>query len=73
MTAMIGCLLKKPELLQDEDTEYRMLDGCIMAGAIDSIANQAIMSDEGIGIKGHQGLINLLHAIVENALRTSSL
>ncbi len=69
ITAMVGCLLKKPEILQDEDTERRMLEACIMAGAVDGIAGQPIMSVDGIGLKGQQGLINLLHAIIENALR----
>jgi len=73
ITAMIGYLLRMPEVLQDEDTEYRMLDGCVMAGAVDSVANQAILGVDGIAIRGQQGLINLLHAIVENALRTSIL
>ena len=66
---MMGCLLKKPEILQDEDTERRMLEACIMAGAVDGIASQPIMGVDGIGLKGQQGLINLLHAIIENALR----
>ena len=61
--------LKKPEILQDEDTERRMLEACIMAGAVDGIAGQAIMGVDGVGLKGQQGMINLLHAIIENALR----
>jgi hypothetical protein len=69
ITAMIGYLLEKPEVLQDEDTEYRMLDSCVMAGAVDSVANQLIINVDGIAIRGQQKLITLLHAFVENGLR----
>lgn len=72
ITAMVGYLLGMPELLQDDDTEYRMLNACVMAGAVDSVANEAAMGADGIGIRGQQGLINLLHAVVENALRGTS-
>jgi len=69
ITAMVGYLLKKPDILQDEDTERRMLEACIMAGAVDGIAGQPIMAVDGIGLKGQLGIVNLLHAIVENGLK----
>jgi hypothetical protein len=72
ITAMIGCLLKKPQILQDEDTERRMLEACIMAGAIDGIGGGNVMSVDGVGLKGQQGVVNLLHAMIENALLGSS-
>ena len=68
VTAMLGCLLKKPNILQDEDTERRMLEACIMAGAVDGIAGRLIVGADGVGLKAQQGLINMLHAIIENAL-----
>lgn len=68
ITAMVGCLLRKPDILQDEDTEQRMLEACIMAGAVDGIAERPIMGVDGVGVKAQQGLINMLHAIIENAL-----
>jgi len=69
ITAMLACLLKQPELLHDEDTEYRMLEASIMAGAVDGILGQVIMSVDTLGIKAQQGLISLLKGIVENALK----
>jgi len=68
ITAMVGCLLKKPDILQDEDTERRMLEACIMAGAIDSPTRRPGMSVDGVELKAQQGLINMLHAIIKNAL-----
>ena len=69
ISAMMGYLLNNPALLQDDDTERRMLEACIMAGAVDGITVQPIMGVDGVGLKGQQGIVNLLHAIVENALR----
>ena len=69
VSTALGYLLKKPDILQDEDTERRMLEASIMAGAVDGIAMWPTMGVDGIGIKGQQGIINLLYAIVENGLR----
>ncbi|MAG15005.1 MAG: hypothetical protein CL874_03910 [Dehalococcoidales bacterium] len=68
ISAMMGYLLKKPEILQNEETEWRMLDASIKAGAIDGIVAQPVMCVDGLGVKAHQGLITLLHTIVKNAL-----
>lgn len=68
ITAMVAYLLQKPGILQDEDTERRMLEACIMAGAIDGTAGRPVMSVDGVNLKAQQGLINLLQAIIENAL-----
>jgi len=68
ITAMVAYLLRKPEILQDDDTERRMLEACIMAGAVDGIAGRPIMGVDGVNVKAQQGLINILHATVENAL-----
>jgi len=69
VSAMLGYLLKKPDILQDDDTERRMLEASIMAGAVDGIAGLPIMGVDGIGLKGQQGIVNLLHAIIENGLK----
>ena len=69
VTAMLGCLLKKPEILQDDDTERRVIEASIMAGAVDGIAGRLIVGVDGCDLKAQQGLVNLLHTIVTNALR----
>ena len=68
ITAMIGYLLDKPQILQDEDTERLMLEACIMAGAYDTEIGELVTAADGVRLKGQQGLVNLLHSIVENGL-----
>ena len=68
ITAMIAFLHKKSEILQDEDTERRMLEACIMAGAVDGALGRPVMSVDGVKVKGQQALITTLHSIIENAL-----
>jgi len=68
ISSMLAYLLKKPDILQDEDTERRMLEACIMAGAVDGVAERPIMSVDGVEVEAQQGLISMLHAIIENAL-----
>ena len=65
---MLGLLLKKPSILQDEDTERRMLEACIMEGSVDGVSGGPLMGVDGVGLKVHQGLINMLHTIIDNAL-----
>jgi hypothetical protein len=48
-----------------------MLEASIMAGAVDGISGQPIMGVDGVGLKGQQGIVNLLHAIIENGLKGS--
>lgn len=69
ISAMLGYLLKKSNILQDDDTERRMLEASIMIGAVDGISGEPIMGVDGVGLKGQQGIVNLLHAIIENGLK----
>ncbi|UCH50648.1 MAG: DUF4392 domain-containing protein [Chloroflexota bacterium] len=68
ISAMVAYLLKKPKILQDEDTERLMLEACVMAGAIDGSEGGPVMSVDGVGVKAQQSLVNMLHTIIENAL-----
>ena len=70
ITAMLGYLLKKPEILQDTYTERRMLEACIMAGATDTdgVIGGPIMSIDSINHRAHEALITMLHTITTNAL-----
>jgi len=45
-----------------------MLEACVMAGAVDGIAGRLVVGADGVGLKAQQGLINMLNAIVANAL-----
>ena len=68
IVAMLGLLLNKPGILQDEDTERRMIEASIMAGAVDGVLGQAIVSVDGINGKTQEAFITMLHTIIENAL-----
>ena len=70
ITAMVGYLLKKPDILQDPDTERRMLESCILAGAVDvdGVMGGPLMSVDGVGYKAHESVVNILSSIVQNAL-----
>lgn len=68
IVAMLGLLLKKPTILQDEDTERRMLEACVMEGSVDGVSGGPLMSVDGVGLKSNQGFLNMLHTIVNNAL-----
>lgn len=69
VSAMLAFLSRKPEALQDDDTERRMLEACVMAGAIDGTFGKPILAVDGVELKGQQAAVNLLGAIVVNALR----
>lgn len=68
ISAMLSFLLKKPDLLQDPDTERRMLEACIMAGGVDGMTLRPIMMVDGTSDKTNQALVTMLHTIIENGL-----
>ncbi len=68
ISAMLGFLMKKPDLLQDVDTERRMLEACIMAGAVDGLTFRPIAVVDGMSSKANQCLVTLLHEIIGNGL-----
>ncbi len=69
ISAMLGALLKRPEILQDADTERRMLDACIMTGAVEGLSEAPIMALDGVDWETCQGVIRILHSIVSRTLR----
>jgi len=68
ISAMLAFLLKEPDLIQDPDTERRMLEASIMAGGIDGNSVSAIMSVDGISGKTQQYLVGILREVVEKGL-----
>jgi hypothetical protein len=69
IAAMMGALLKKPEILHDIDTERRMLEACIMAGAVEGLSEAPIMAEDGVDIETCQGYIRMLHSLVKRTLQ----
>lgn len=70
ISAMLAYMLGRPEVLQDADTERRMLEACVEAGAVDSAFGRPVLAVDGVGLECQQAVVTLLGAIVENALRT---
>jgi len=68
IVAVLGLLLKNPEILQDAEMERRMMEACIMAGSIDGVVGKAVPSVDGIPCATHQAFVTMLHTIVANAL-----
>ena len=69
ISAMLAYLLKKPEILQDAYTEHRMLEACVMAGALDSSYRAPVMGVDGNGYEANEAIVTLLQSIITNALK----
>src|SRR5207249_1098762 len=57
LAAMLGFLTGRLDALQDEDTQWRMLDACVRAGAMDGVYTRQIMSEDSVPVKASQALI----------------
>jgi len=68
ISAMLGYLLNKPDILQDASTERRILEATAMAGSADGCLGASVPSADGIYWENQQGLVRLLRNIVESAL-----
>jgi hypothetical protein len=68
ISAMLAYLLKKPEVLQEADTECRMLEACVMAGGADGMTFRPIPAVDGMSSTANQCIVSLLHEIIGNGL-----
>jgi D-glutamate cyclase len=68
IAAMLGYLLEKPELVQDPDMEYRMLNACIAAGGADGAFTSPVMYVDGTSWQTQQAIVTILRETVANAL-----
>ena len=73
ITAMVAYLLKEKRILQDVYTERRMLEACIMAGAVDGVSGLGIMAVDSVNHEAGEAIITLLHSIIGNALASLTL
>jgi hypothetical protein len=73
ISAMLAFLRGKPEILQDSDTERRMLEACIMTGACDGPTGRPVMLVDAVSHQANEGMIDILHSIIENALVGSNI
>ncbi|HHX26897.1 MAG TPA: DUF4392 domain-containing protein [Firmicutes bacterium] len=68
ISAMLALMLENRRVLQDTETEYRMLDACIRAGAMDGLYTSQVMYVDGTSSAVQAALITILHHIVDNGL-----
>lgn len=66
--AMLAYLLNDLDILHDAQTEYRMIEACVMNGCIDGLYTKPYLSVDGVGVEGNQAIITLLRQIVKNGL-----
>jgi len=68
ISAMLGYVLKKPEILQDPEMEKRMLEAAAMAGSSDGCLGAPVPAADGIYWENQQSLIRILRNIIDSAL-----
>jgi hypothetical protein len=68
ISAMLAFMLENKRVLQDNETEYRMLDACVRAGAMDGLYTSQCMYVDGTSSATQLALITMLGEIVENGL-----
>ncbi len=69
LAAMLALITETPEALQDEATQWRILEANVRAGGMDGAYARQIMGEDGVSAKTSQALITILHQIVYNASR----
>jgi hypothetical protein len=70
---MLAFLLRQEDLLQDAYTERRMLEACVMAGAVDGVRGRGILAVDSVRCEAHEAVVTLLHTIIGNALSNLNL
>jgi hypothetical protein len=69
VSACLAYMLEDTEVLHDAHTEYRMLEACATAGAVDGAYGSQILAVDGIDWQTQQSVITMLHSIVANGLK----
>ena len=64
ITACLAALLGRPELLQSQRTEERMLEYCVQALGVDGSTGLHVLAVDGTPPEVQVGLVNLLRGIV---------
>ena len=65
ISAVLAAILKRPEVLQDDATTFRMHEACVMAGAVDGLFASQVLCDDGVPEPAHKSMVQLLRTIVE--------
>ncbi len=67
LAAMLGFLTGRLDALHDEETQWRILEACVRAGAMDGSYARQVLGEDGVPVKTGQALITMLHRIISNA------
>jgi D-glutamate cyclase len=68
VSAMLGFLLRKPELVQEPEMEFEMLRACAAAGASDGSHISPIMYVDGTSWRVQLALVTMLREMISNAM-----
>lgn len=68
LVAMLSFLLRKPEIMHNEEDEKRMLAECVRAGAADGLYGTRTQMVDGISLRTNQAVVSYLRSIVEIGL-----
>jgi hypothetical protein len=69
ISAMLAYMLEDPSILQDADTERRMVEVMAQAGAVEAMSALSIPEVDGTSLPVQQAVITMMHGVVANALR----
>jgi hypothetical protein len=69
VSACLAYMLEDTAVLHDAHTEYRMLEACATAGAVDGAYGSQILAVDGIDWQTQQSVITMLHSMVANGLK----
>ncbi len=68
VVACMAYMLREPDILHDDQTEYRMLAAAVKAGAVDGVYGTQSPLVDGIACNTQQAFVTMLHSIVGNGL-----
>ncbi len=69
VSAMLAYMLEDPFILQDADTERRMVEVMAQAGAVEATYALSIPWVDGTSLEVQQAVVTMMHGVVANALR----
>jgi hypothetical protein len=72
LAAMLGLLTNRLDALQDEETQWRIIEANVRAGGMDGAYARQILGEDGVSVKTSQALITMLHQIIYNGSRELS-
>ncbi len=70
LSAGLAAALGKPDLIHDGETETRMIDACVRAGAADGATGMYTVSVDGIPGPIHSHIVDMLRVIVKKHTAT---